>query len=358
MPPNTSSGRSSPAIPHTASAISIGPPPANTPSRANSRRSSGSSRSWLQSIAPRSVRWRSGRSRPPPAPRSSRSPRRCAIAAGESSRIRAAASSMASGSPSRRRTISATAAPFAGVSMKSGRTAIARSTNSRTASDSMSVAGSSVPARGQRQRRDGELLLARDPQRRAAGHDDRQLGRRAQEVGDDRRPGDDLLEVVEHEQRAAVAEVLLDPVDRGTLGREQAERRGDRGGDEVGVGDRRQRHEPRAVRVALDAVARQRQREPRLARPAGPGERQQARPVEQRRRLVDLRAADEGGELRRQVVGREVERAERGERRLEARRLDLVQPLGPREVLEAVLAEVAQRDAGAAGRPRRDASPP
>ncbi len=78
----------------------------------------------------------------------SRSPSRCAIAAGESSRIRAAASSIASGRPSRRRTISATACPFAAVSMKSGRTAIARSTNSRTASASMRSATSVTPAAG------------------------------------------------------------------------------------------------------------------------------------------------------------------------------------------------------------------
>ena len=55
---------------------------------------------------------------------------------------------MASGRPSRRRTTSPTAAPFADVSVKSGRTAIARSTNSLTASDAISVAGSSTPAAG------------------------------------------------------------------------------------------------------------------------------------------------------------------------------------------------------------------
>ncbi len=135
-------------MPHTASATSSGPPPANTPSRANRRRSSASRRSWLQSMAPRRVRWRSGRSRPPADRRPSRSPSRWAIAAGDRRRTRAAASSMASGRPSSRRTISATAAPFSAVSVNSGRTAIARSTNRRTASDAMRTSTSVAPAGG------------------------------------------------------------------------------------------------------------------------------------------------------------------------------------------------------------------
>ena len=66
--------------------------------------------------------------------------------------MRAAASSMASGRPSRRRQIPATAAAFALVSAKSGRTARARSTNSATAGDAISVsadtAGSSASDSG------------------------------------------------------------------------------------------------------------------------------------------------------------------------------------------------------------------
>jgi hypothetical protein len=49
--------------------------------------------------------------------------------------VRVAASSMARGSPSSRAAISATAGAFWVVSRNSGRTAWARSTNSRTASD-------------------------------------------------------------------------------------------------------------------------------------------------------------------------------------------------------------------------------
>ena len=66
-----------------------------------------SSSSWLQSIAWRSVCCRTGRSGPPPVSRASRRSRRPSICAGERMRIRAAASSMASGRPSRRAQISA-----------------------------------------------------------------------------------------------------------------------------------------------------------------------------------------------------------------------------------------------------------
>ena len=69
--------------------------------------------------------------------------------AGDSSPQRAAASSIASGSPSRRRQISATAAALPSLSSKSGSCARARSTNSATASTPASVSGSSgVPGSG------------------------------------------------------------------------------------------------------------------------------------------------------------------------------------------------------------------
>ncbi len=54
--------------------------------------------------------------------------------AGGSKRMRAAASSIASGKPSRRTQISATAGAFSFVTAKSDLTADARSTNSATAS--------------------------------------------------------------------------------------------------------------------------------------------------------------------------------------------------------------------------------
>ena len=66
---------------------------------------------------------------------SNRSASRSAICSGDSVRTLAAASSIASGTPSSVRQMSATAAWFAAVSAKPGRAAAARSTNSCTASD-------------------------------------------------------------------------------------------------------------------------------------------------------------------------------------------------------------------------------
>jgi hypothetical protein len=67
----------------------------------------GLSRSWLQAMVARSVRWRSGASRSPGAKAPSAASRRSAISAGVSSAQRAAASSIPSGRPSTRRQMSA-----------------------------------------------------------------------------------------------------------------------------------------------------------------------------------------------------------------------------------------------------------
>ena len=97
----------------------------------------------------RRVRCRSGRSRAPPVRSGSRRSRRASIAWGVSTFPRAAASSIASGRPSRRRQISATAAAFSSVSAKSGRTSMARWTKRATAGyTESSSAGSRRPASG------------------------------------------------------------------------------------------------------------------------------------------------------------------------------------------------------------------
>ena len=88
--------------------------------------------------------------------------------------MRAAASSIASGRPSSRRQISATAAALPSVRAKSGRTARARSTNSATAGEAASSAsGSAGGVGGQRQRRHRVLPLGPQPQHRPAGRQDR-----------------------------------------------------------------------------------------------------------------------------------------------------------------------------------------
>ncbi len=83
-----------------ASAASSVKPPKKTARRRKRICSAEVRRSWLQAIAPRIVRWRSGRSRDPLVSRSRRCCNFGSIAAGGKSRVRAAASSMAKGSPS------------------------------------------------------------------------------------------------------------------------------------------------------------------------------------------------------------------------------------------------------------------
>ena len=124
-------GSAGPAAP-TASAAGRSKVPANTPRRANSACSRADSRSKLQSRVFRSVCCRSGRSRAPPVSSPILSSSRASRACGGSSLTLAAASSMASGSPSSRRQISATAPAFPLVSSKPADAACARCTNRRT----------------------------------------------------------------------------------------------------------------------------------------------------------------------------------------------------------------------------------
>ena len=116
------------------------------------------------------------------------------------------------------------------------------------------------------------------------------------------KPGavDQMLEVVEHEQRRALAEV----VEQLLLRREAAvravdgelDRLGDGRREEVRRGDGGERDEVDAVRVAVDAASGGLEREPRLAGPARADEREQAalrvlqQPVD---RFELRRAADE-----------------------------------------------------------------
>lgn len=97
-------------------------PPAKTASRRNAVRSSVSSMSWLQSRVARSAWCRGGAERAPPTRTANMSSSRSASSAVDSTRSRAAASSMASGSPSSRWQMAATAAAFSSVIRNDGQT--------------------------------------------------------------------------------------------------------------------------------------------------------------------------------------------------------------------------------------------
>ena len=181
---------------------------------------------------------------------------------------------------------------------------------------------------GQRTQR--VLALRRDPQRLATGHEQLSARARSHERCDIAGGVDDLLEVVEHEQRPPVAE------ERGrvALG---ADRARDRGEDERRIAKRRQVDEPDAVGERVPRLARRREREASLPDPAGTRERDDPRAVirEQAPDVGELHLAPDEGVRRHREI--------RLEQRPQARKLpvpELVDPLRLRQVLQAVQAEI------------------
>ena len=133
---------------------------------------------------------------------------------------------------------------------------------------------------------------------------------------------------------------------RSATGLDQAQRRQDRCRDQARIADRLERDEPDPIRESLGNVCRELERETRLARAARSGECQEPGAPQEIARLAQLGvASDEARELGRQVVRPAIERADRRELGPFALDHQLADPLRA-EVLEAVLAEPAQRDAG------------
>ena len=143
---------------------------------------------------------------------------------------------------------------------------------------------------------------------------------------------DDVLEVVEQEQQAP-------PVDELGQRSAAAERPGGRRTDVRRIGERRKRHPPHTVGIRVRHLAGGVEREPRLPRSAGAGQRQETR-------VVAASSSPHVGELL--LTPEELRRRDREVRpvqRLERRELvvaELVDPLRRAQVLEPVLAEVAQ----------------
>ena len=190
---------------------------------------------------------------------------------------RAAASSMARGRPSSRRQISATATAFSDVSAKSGWTASARATKSRTASD---VATSSTPrCRSSSARPSGAIGTSRSPESRRRTRlvtSTVTSGQAPSRSATSGAASIDLLEVVEHQQETLVAQHGLQPLDQGLVARfPHAERRDDGGRHQTRVADRGERDDGDAVGEVLRHRRRRTQREPGLAHPARTGQGQQ-----------------------------------------------------------------------------------
>jgi hypothetical protein len=192
-------------------------------------------------------------------------------------------------------------------------------------------------------------VLPADPEGLPARDEDLQVRAIGEELQEDWCRDRDLLEVVEDQQHALRAEASAELVQRRPVHRlGQPDRRRGEGQDGVGVGRGDEVDEVDTVRESVDLVGCGPDRQPRLAGPAGAGQREQpdVGVVEALADRLQLGfPAHEGGRLGRQVVGSKVERRQRRELGRQRRMADLVQAFRAAQVLQPVLAEVAQPDA-------------
>ena len=258
-----------------------------------------------------------------------------------------------------RETIQATtdgddASAFSSVSSKWLCTARARSTKRRTASEASASSRRSGRQGWELQGWDGELMLAGDVEWRPAGDQNLDIRAVGEEVGDERRRVDDVLEVVEHQEQASRPQIGAQrrSIELGG-GFANAEGAGDGGGHHRRGRDRRQRDEPDAIGVRLDQIGGHMQGQAGLAGATGSGEREQAdtglfQPA------ADLRrqrfATDERRQLRRQVMGLPVQTLERREVRGKTGGGELKDMLDFAQVAQPMLAEIDELEGISAGR--------
>ncbi len=239
-------------------------------------------------MQPHSVCWRSGAVRLPRLSRAKRSVSRAAICSGASTRRRAAASSIASGSPSSRWQISATATQLS-ARRNVGSTASARAVNRATDSNAVTSASAGCWAgSGAGSCGTGYTASPINPSGSRLVATIRRSGQaREQRVDHRRASGQHVFAVVQHQQQAPRREVGAQRLHRrpGRL-----LRRAERGGDEVGQHGtvRRVRHrrrvqltqlgqidEPGAVREGPQHLRRRASGQPGLAHPADAAQRHQ-----------------------------------------------------------------------------------
>lgn len=153
------------------------------------------------------------------------------------------------------------------------------------------------PARiGHGQREDRQQLLARHREGRPAGGDHAHPRAAGQQPGDVVGRVEQVLDVVQHQQHAPLAQVPAQG-DRQRLGARvaQAERAGDGGQHVCRVAQRGEVDEHRAVGVLAAQPQRQLQGQPRLARATGADQREEPGRAEQHAGRRDLAvAADQG----------------------------------------------------------------
>ncbi len=186
---------------------------------------------------------------------------------------------------------------------------------------------------------DRVLLLDRQVEPCPAGREHPHVGTRSEQLGDNRGRRGQLFEVVEHEQQSPGAELLPQLSGR-------TDGAGDRRLDKSLVGDRREGHEPHAVRPVADRRERSLESQPRLARPAGARERDQASVrAEERQDLGQLVGASDEARRRAHEV-----RVRDGQERRKSAASELEQAHRLVEVLQRVLAEIGSRRVDEAAR--------
>ena len=183
--------------------------------------------------------------------------------------------------------------------------------------------------RGFGERVEGVFLLVRDAEGLSARRQDTHVRARAEQESEVASSRDDLLEVVDHQQRRGVPEV----VSQIAVG---LDRLGDRRSDECRIPDRRQVDEPDAVREAIGHFGRRREREPRLPNAAGTRDRDKPGTVLEHVTDIEHLLLPSHERVRR---NREVGSEEALQRR-ETLSVELKDALRSREVLEAVLAKI------------------
>ena len=247
-------------------------------------------------------------------------------------RVRAAASSMASGSPSRR------------VQMP----AITREVIVGGLERCADVCGAGdeeldgVVRRERRHRPDG---LAADSQPLAAGGDDAQAGAAAQEVlGDLGGRPDHVLAVVEHQEHLPIADHL-----RQSARVREVERRSDRGADAGWIADGSQLHQAPAERQVRGLEPGHLEREACLAHSTGPDERHEAMVGHEAREVAQLLvASDQRGQRFRDGRARLDARCGRVERRsIEGSILGQDRRLQPAQLVSRLETELLAEDVAA-----------
>ena len=217
------------------------------------------------------------------------------------------------------------------------------------------VLGQSIQRRqasevGQRQGRNGIIRLAGQTQHFPAGDQHFQAWRSAQELAEQWRGIDHLLEVVQHQQHLFPAQVVFELfLQLAAGGFAYVEGLGDRLQHQRRIAQRRQGDEKHPLLEFIHHVGGGLQGEAGLAGAADPGQGQQAH-LGVGQLFLDganlVLATDEGGGLRRQIVGARIERLERREVDREIGRNELKDALRSDQVLQSPLAHVAQRDIG------------